>query len=126
MWLLDVSTLQLTLFMGHQALQRLRYAILSHTWEGDEVSFQDIQNLDFARTKGGFRKIQLTCEQARQDGLKYAWVDICCIDKKSSAELQEAINSMFQWYAQAYRCYAYLSDVRGGDMTESRWFTRGW
>jgi hypothetical protein len=33
------------------------------------------------------------------------------IDKLSSAELSEAINSMFRWYQQAGICYAYLSDV---------------
>jgi hypothetical protein len=39
------------------------------------------------------------------------WIDSCCIDKSSSAELSEAINSMFQWYKNAQVCYAYLSDV---------------
>jgi hypothetical protein len=64
-------------------------------------------------------------------------VDTCCIDKKSSAELSEAINSMFRWYKNAAVCYAYLSDVRiTGDkrdslpqilgFEQSKWFTRGW
>lgn len=57
------------------------------------------------------------------------------IDKRSSAELQEAINSMFNWYANAAVCYCYLSDVSMSDRIEnrwieafgrSRWFTRGW
>jgi hypothetical protein len=26
------------------------------------------------------------------------WIDSCCIDKTSSSELSEAINSMFNWY----------------------------
>jgi hypothetical protein len=62
--------------------------------------------------------------------LKYAWVDTCCIDKKSSAELQEAINSMFRWYKSAAVCYAYLSDIRSisdaHHLCRSKWFTRGW
>jgi hypothetical protein len=62
------------------------------------------------------------------------WIDTCCIDKTSSAELSEAINSMFKWYGDAEICYAYLSDVPGnGDIDQqwkefanSRWFNRGW
>lgn len=69
------------------------YAILSHTWETEEVSLSDMTNLEAAKLKRGFLKIQYTCNQARRDGLQYAWVDTCCIDKRSSAELQEAINS---------------------------------
>ncbi|KAF2729050.1 hypothetical protein EJ04DRAFT_397408, partial [Polyplosphaeria fusca] len=56
-----------------------------------------------------------------------------CIDKSSSAELQEAINSMFQWYHRAAKCYVYLADVSySGPVNvdqcfrKSRWFTRGW
>ncbi|KAI1379115.1 HET-domain-containing protein [Hypoxylon crocopeplum] len=59
----------------------------------------------------GYKKIVLTCKQAERDGLGWAWVDTCCIDKTSSAELSEAINSMYQWYEQSSICYAYLSDV---------------
>ncbi|RYP03915.1 hypothetical protein DL765_010366 [Monosporascus sp. GIB2] len=55
----------------------------------------------------------------------------CCIDKSSSAELSEAINSMFKWYEKAAVCYAYLSDVSSLNNVESalaasRWFKRGW
>ncbi|KAK4172333.1 putative vegetative incompatibility protein HET-E-1 [Triangularia setosa] len=109
------------------------YAILSHTWGGDEVLFADIcdpqKPLPFS--KKGFRKVSDSCERARQDGYKYIWIDTCCIDKTSSAELSEAINSMFRWYHRADRCYAYLSDVNVPgeptvDFENSRWFTRGW
>jgi hypothetical protein len=51
----------------------------------------------------------------------------CCIDKTSTAELSEAINSMFRWYRGAQACYAYLTDVMEvGELNRSRWFTRGW
>lgn len=60
-------------------------------------------------------------------GFAYVWVDTCCIDKKSSAELNEAINSMYKWYERAAICYVYLSDVSGKeDIAKSSWFTRGW
>lgn len=77
----------------------------------------------------------MCCEQAQRDGLHYAWVYTCCIDKRSSSELSEAINSMFNWYSCASVCYAYLADVynHGDDnndildaFSHSRWFTRGW
>ena len=100
--------------------------------------------------KTGFNKIRDSCRQARADGYAYIWIDTCCIDKTSSAELSEAVNSMYQWYKDSAICYAYLSDVlidpeapnsthqpRQPFYTEdgmryssspsfSRWFSRGW
>ncbi|KAF5236263.1 hypothetical protein FAUST_6611 [Fusarium austroamericanum] len=111
------------------------YAILSHTWGNakDEVSFQEINNPSpEVRLKKGFRKIELCVQQAQLDGLMYCWVDTCCIDKSSSAELSEAINSMFTWYRNSAVCYIYLDDVEGmapeslSAFRRSRWFTRGW
>ncbi|KAF2753318.1 hypothetical protein EJ05DRAFT_426574, partial [Pseudovirgaria hyperparasitica] len=65
--------------------------------------------------------------QARADGLEWVWIDTCCIDKSSSAELAEAINSMYAWYARAEKCYVYLTDVTdAAHLSSSRWFTRGW
>ncbi|KAK4182403.1 putative vegetative incompatibility protein HET-E-1 [Podospora australis] len=130
MRLLNTNTLRLETWMGTSAF----YAILSHTWEEDEVLFADIcdpqKPLPFH--KKGFRKVRDSCERARQDGYQYLWIDTCCIDKSSSAELSEAINSMFRWYHQADKCYAFLSDVNSPQhqwlsrFEDSRWFTRGW
>ncbi|KAF2100169.1 HET-domain-containing protein [Rhizodiscina lignyota] len=100
------------------------YAILSHTWGApeDEILFQDMaMGPQQAALKASFIKVKFVCDQARDDGLEYCWIDTCCIDKSSSAELQEALNSMFRWYQRSEVCYAYLSDV-----VNSRWFTRGW
>ncbi|PIL25336.1 hypothetical protein GSI_13225 [Ganoderma sinense ZZ0214-1] len=79
-------------------------------------------------------KVRRACEVARRDGYRYIWIDSCCINKESSAELSEAINSMYNWYRGAQVCYAFLADVPpGGDVRakdskfrESRWFKRGW
>ncbi|KAI9775928.1 MAG: hypothetical protein M1839_000717 [Geoglossum umbratile] len=117
------------------------YAILSHTWGSDdeELTFNDLVN-GTGKSKAGYRKIRFCGKQAANDGLQFFWVDTCCIDKSSSAELSEAINSMFHWYQDAARCYVYLSDVSvstsdGDDefsrrwkpaFKKSRWFTRGW
>ena len=120
------------------------YAILSHTWGSEEVTFQEMKN-GVDEDKEGFKKIKGCCKQAIEDDILYVWVDTCCIDKSSSSELSEAINSMFRWYQNAEVCYAYLSDLdlvgctsamledfKDGvgitqfPLKESRWFSRGW
>lgn len=110
-----------------------RYAILSHRWEEEEVSYADyVEGRHLTFRMKGFQKIDKTCQQAARDGYEYAWIDTCCIEKRSSAELTEAINSMFRWYQRAAVCYAFLSDLLSestdGDLYESmrrcRWYVR--
>ncbi|KAH8588962.1 heterokaryon incompatibility protein-domain-containing protein [Bisporella sp. PMI_857] len=113
------------------------YAILSHTWGRDEVLFEDMTAMNgYGAQKLGYAKVRTACAKALGDGYKSIWIDTCCIDKKSSAELSEAINSMFRWYKKAKVCYALLSDVstiedidkakEKSEFWRSRWFTRGW
>jgi hypothetical protein len=117
------------------------YAILSHTWlPGQEVTFDEFKR-GLGRDKAGFDKIRFCAQQAQRDGLRYFWVDTCCINKADHVELQHAINSMFCWYQEAIRCYVLLTDVLNaeaatnrvpnvpaweGEFRRSRWFTRGW
>ena len=133
MRLINTTTLELEEYHGEPP----EYAILSHTWGNEEVTFQDWQeNFERAKQKEGFSKIHRSCAQAWKDGYDYLWCDTNCIDKTSSAELSEAINSMFSWYKGSAVCYAYLGDVppishkKTKDHREhfarSRWFTRGW
>lgn len=151
MRLLNALTLELEWFSSEVPA----YAILSHTWGSDEISYQEMRDYrsstdEVVRSKRGFRKIEMSCQRARRDGYWYIWVDTCCIDKASSAELSEAINSMFAWYQRAGICYAYLEDVPGSfaalpdlgdghslsdaeerrlmksEFALARWFTRGW
>jgi len=93
MRLLDSSTLRLTHFVDRELPE---YVILSHCWGDDEVTFSDIQDLDTATARHGFQKIRQFCQKAKSDGFQWVWIDTCCIDKSSSAELSEAINSMYQ------------------------------
>lgn len=120
------------------------YAILSHRWQAEEVSHAEWRKATKTghlppshplRSKAGFRKIFRFCQFALEAGLNYVWVDTCCIDKTSSADLSESINSMFMWYKSAELCYAYLYDwpAGGGHWAKGRngascseWFTRGW
>lgn len=136
MYLLNTSTSTLHYFAEPNIPD---YAILSHRWDEVEVSFADIQNNKSLQKMSGFSKIRGCCAQASSDGWQYVWIDSCCIDKSSSAELSEAINSMFLWYSKAQACYAYLSDVSEIEIRDelsttlvestfhkSKWFTRGW
>ena len=86
------------------------YAILSHRWGNDEMSFQTMQKRtsEMEETEG-FKKIKRCCQEAASVGFEYVWIDTCCIDKTDQVELTEALNSMFQWYRNAQVCYSYMS-----------------
>lgn len=136
MRLINTSTLKLEEFFDSRTPE---YVVLSHTWGRNEISFQQFQN-------GVLNdKIKNCCKQAQKDGFQYVWVDTCCIDKTSSSELSEAINSMYRWYKHSSICYTFLEDYsdpspksnwweRIGPDTDTaierlrtcRWFTRGW
>lgn len=133
MRLVNVHTVQLEEFLDNRIP---KYAILSHTWEDQEVLFDEFiainpaLNEDDERFTPGYAKIFNFCRFADARGYDYVWIDTCCIDKRSSAELSEAINSMCLWYEQADRCFAYMCDVTSvSDKDQffgSRWWTRGW
>lgn len=87
------------------------YAILSHTWDGDnEVSFSDIID-GTGKDKPRYAKLEFCVEQAARDGLQYSWIDTCCIDRWNLQELSTSINSMFSWYQNAKKCYVLLIDA---------------
>ncbi|KAI1083401.1 HET-domain-containing protein [Whalleya microplaca] len=127
MRLINCHSLQLQEFHGRNVPY---YAILSHTWDDEEVSFEDFGGDDRRRrTMRGWDKIQNTAQATLKYGLWYCWVDTCCIDKRSSTELSEAINSMFTWYRKAQVCFTYLADFDSSKpetLSACRWFTRGW
>lgn len=129
MHLINTTTLELEYFIGDCYLP---YAILSHTWGAGEVTFADFSGKqpEAYENKAGFEKIRRTCLQAKGDGLQYAWVDTCCINKDSSAKLSEAINSMYKWYENAAVCYAFIADFQEpydiSQLFHCRWFSRGW
>ena len=121
---------------------------MSHRWiNPTEVNYEEMVDLakmnaeerDEIRQRQGYKKILATCQQARSDKYEWVWVDTCCIDKRSSAELSEAINSMYRWYANSRVCYAYLHDVHGDFFPADtdgmeypksdgwpEWFSHGW
>ncbi|KAI0654004.1 heterokaryon incompatibility protein-domain-containing protein [Cubamyces menziesii] len=134
MRLLNTKSARVVLFPNPDDLPP--YAILSHVWQQHEQSFQDVEALrdDPDRFSLLPEKIRRFCQFAQREGFEWIWIDTCCIDKTSSAELSEAINSMYRWYSEAVICYVYLHDVSTRPTTiafedrfsSSVWFTRGW
>ncbi|KAK7181981.1 kinesin light chain [Paraphaeosphaeria sporulosa] len=115
------------------------YAILSHRWSDSEILLEDIASGVYKDRQDGYRKLEFCAKQATQDNLQFFWIDTCCIDRWDLHERSKSINSMFQWYKNATRCYVFLSDVSLPTATESSqrskwealfrasaWFTRGW
>ncbi|KAL7929512.1 heterokaryon incompatibility domain-containing protein [Trichoderma chlorosporum] len=92
------------------------YATLSHTWEADEITFEDITDgHSYRESKKGWAK----------DALEFVWIDTCCINKSNSMSIE---------------CYVYVADFSHPGLNAesqekqsaleryrwSRWFTRGW
>ena len=154
MWLLSTNRAELHNFHSPEDVPG-GYAILSHVWDVREQTFQEIQQLRVACATSTIdlasgskygpamssnprdhvsSKIRQCCAIAESYGHNWVWNDTCCIDKSSSSELSEAINSMFRYYAIAEVCFAYLADVpptteqpeTSHEFRNSRWFRRGW
>ena len=140
MWLLSTNRAELHYFPRNFDATG-GYAILSHTWDGKEQTFQEVRavaqqcSLDGTNPRDFVHpKIRECCIVAENNGYRWVWIDSCCIDKTSSSELSEAINSMFRWYKEAEVCFAYLADVPSHcdlDADDSlfrmcRWHTRVW
>ena len=136
MWLLSTDRAELHYFSDPEDIPG-GYAILSHVWGNREQLFHHTPKFDEtlpssrpnARDAASL-KVRQICIIAEQDGLRWLWNDTCCIDKSSSAELSEAINSMYRYYSLSEVCYAYLADVGdtidGVSFKSSRWHRRGW
>ena len=142
MWLLSTDRAELHYFARNFDADG-GYAILSHTWDGNEQSLQQVRAIQ-ERCRANETnprddpelspKIRECCRLAERHGYHWVWIDSCCIDKTSSSELSEAINSMYKWYKSSEVCYAYLQDVPsdcvpdapGSAFRKSRWHTRGW
>lgn len=163
---INIYTLKLEQFFGDDIPL---YAILSHCWEDQELSFEEWQETEIndrnvahtMQQMQGYLKIIDACRFTKNltkgwgsrenPPLKYLWIDTVCIDKRSSSELSEAINSMFKWYQDSRICLVYMFDVNLAssrakitpgtwhasesdalpdttrqEFEESKWFTRGW
>ena len=126
------------------------YAILSHCWNhqlgSEEITYQQVLAKSYDYDSPGWQKVLTACRIARSRGWRLLWMDTCCLDKTSSAELSETINSMYKFYERSDECHVLLDDVPAAeypfvdqrfqrsrmptddyqDLCRSRWFTRGW
>ena len=125
-----LDTLSQTAHIRGIVLTYFRYVTLSHRWGKFEPLLRDIEKqviYNSDTSTDGLLKLESFCLACCRHGYLWAWSDTCCIDKESSAELQEAIGSMFSWYRQSALTMVHLADVSGtGTLTSSAWFKRGW
>ncbi len=124
-WLLNTARAELSYFESLAP----PYAAFSHVWNNTGMmSFQEVEKLQIECTETGATPrdlvsstLQCACMLAESDGYEWIWMDCCCIDRSSSAELSETINRMYDIYAGAAVCYAYMRDVStmGGEAYSS-------
>ncbi|KAG6334669.1 hypothetical protein ID866_4418 [Astraeus odoratus] len=128
--LMRTKTLVNTEFIKEVVQTYFQYAMLSHRWETYEPLFHNLSDGVFAPGFSlRFSKLTSFCRIAQCHGLDWAWCDTCCINRESSAGLDEAIRSMFRWYSESALTIVYFCDVAGyahEDLMKSKWFTRGW
>ena len=107
--------------------EKMAYAIFSHRWlDEGEVTYHEMAG-DARPAGAGLDKLKRFCDIAMEYSCRWAWADTGCIDKTSSAQLEESIRSMYNWYANSKICIAHLRDTTDlGDMANDPWFTRGW
>jgi hypothetical protein len=149
MWLLHSRQLRLEQLFDSDIPE---YTILSHRWEDHEVSYQKLLEVikpspihALLDTTPGtldnpqFAKIQKCRDKAIKQNFQWVWIDTCCMNEESNAELSEAINSMDRWYENEAFYFVYMSDVERtqldahgrktddfGNFLRCKWFTRGW
>ena len=110
------------------------YVTLSHVWQGEEPSFQDVNlagsvwRLDSSSPLN--EKLRKFCEVVRDDGHRWAWSDTACIDKTISTILNQSLIMMYKWYAASAATFVLLVDVDSpsapGNLLKSIWMTRAW
>jgi hypothetical protein len=149
MRLLNVYTFKFAEFEGKNIPP---YAVASHRWCDDEATYVDVLEnkntesagfkkirgfCDFTKTRNERHTMQYVAGRGRQK-IEWIWIDTCCIDRRSSAEIAENITSMYKYYERSEECYAYLADVTAtrradgtiindrSEFARSSWFTRGW
>jgi hypothetical protein len=75
MRLIHATTLKIHEFLNEAQIPP--FAILSHTWEEEECTLQQMQDpvASLVSQRRGYKKIQLCCKQALKDGYVWAWID---------------------------------------------------
>lgn len=78
MRLLNTLTIRVQEFPGPELAGCPPYSIVSHTWEKDEVTLQEVQTPTLAVIKkAGYEKVLSCAAKAKSDGYQYVWIDTC-------------------------------------------------
>ncbi|KAK2742724.1 het and ankyrin domain protein [Colletotrichum kahawae] len=112
----------------------VQYAIFSHTWSSphdDEwLSYTPAGQRSHSTKQDIIRRV---CNLALSHNLQYVWIDEACIDKSSSADVSETINSLPKYFQRATICFAFLVDLPCGTAVPCRdtwarcqFWTRAW
>lgn len=114
-----------------------RYVMFSHTWEGQEPTFQHVSKspeksvykLDPSSRLN--KKLRKFCEMVKDDpeGYRWSWSDTCCIDQTVEAVYKKSIRSMYDWYKWSALTLVLLADISEAlsiELKDSRWMTRAW
>jgi hypothetical protein len=75
MRLINAHTLEVIEYLSEDRVPP--FVILSHTWEDEECTFQQMQipvHPDLM-SRSGYKKIQSCCKQTLKDGYEWAWID---------------------------------------------------
>ncbi|KIK28129.1 hypothetical protein PISMIDRAFT_605970, partial [Pisolithus microcarpus 441] len=120
-----------TTHIGDVVARYFRYVMFSHTWEGEEPTFQDVSRKPVYEFDPHplRRKLRCFCERVREDpeGYLWAWSDTCCIDKTDLTLLVESLRSMYNWYRDSALTIVVLAHGPvPPTLKNNRWMTRAW
>ncbi|KAF8119630.1 hypothetical protein EV363DRAFT_1381394 [Boletus edulis] len=107
-----------------------RYVMFSHTWEGDEPTFQEVSGKTVYELNPLFPlklKLRHFCEMVRDDpeSFLWAWSDTCCIDKSNATDFQRSLRSMYNWYKGSALTIVLLAEG-STTLKYNKWMTRAW
>ncbi|KAI8576081.1 hypothetical protein K450DRAFT_214683, partial [Umbelopsis ramanniana AG] len=105
-----------------QKVDAREIVFVTHRWSDKEIEYSDVINTKsetFHSISTASPKLH-SIRSALQNYTRYVWIDTICIDKSNLSELDQAIRSMYKWYA------ACSAVVLNSDTPLKVWCKRGW
>jgi hypothetical protein len=99
-----------------------RVIFITHRWSDDEKGYRDVMKLKQRKgqTISGMSEKLYRIRTTLLEHTRYVWIDTICIDKSNLSELDEAIRSMYKWYASS------AAVVLDSGTPLNVWCKRGW
>lgn len=91
-----------------------RYSTLSHTWEdAGEPEFRSVEKISIDKLEPSLpnTKLQMFCSKTREHGYRWAWSDMCCINKAEKEVLNASLRSMYRRYSESSLTIVHLKGV---------------